>query len=685
MDDFMNAEGRATPKVVAGTAIDDSREETGGAAPGTAAEKQERRNRPSDWGHGQRTQRLKARRVDTLSGSRMKPPESKMKLPNNLASVPVSVTVATLLLKVPAVEPTLSISNVLQLFTDNPKLVAIPIVVGDLPRGIINRKTVIESFTKPYARELLGRKPIASFMDKRPLVIDIHTDIDDLSHTIMKSGMHHMHDGFIVTEGGRYAGMGTGYDLMRTITERTQANLYCLAHYDGLTGLPNRLLFLDRLNQTMAQAHRNERLVAVMLLDLDRFKAINDTLGHTMGDLLLKSVAERLVSCVREDDTVARLGGDEFTILLPEIRYIQDAAAVAQKILDTFARPFLLDGHEVFIGTSIGISFYPFHEELNALLRNADTAMYEAKRHGGNTYQFYTEEMSTVSLRRLSLEGALHRALERGEFVLHYQPLVDLIRGEIVGAEALVRWRHPELGLLGPMEFIPLAEENGLIVPIGEWVLRTACAQVRAWQEAGLRPIRVAVNLSARQFYQKDLVGFVTRILEQTGLDSRYLELEITESCLIQNTQMMIALLTELNRLGVRFSIDDFGTGYSSLSYLKRFPVDTLKIDRSFVCDIGTDPDDAAIVKAIIVLAQSLEMHVVAEGVETQTQLDFLRTYQCNEVQGYLISRPLPAEDFAALLTPETRGSAGQRHPTNRQYHLPVGGGHLGVPFGPLL
>jgi diguanylate cyclase (GGDEF)-like protein len=603
-------------------------------------------------------------------------------LHGNLASAPV--TVATLLLKVPPVDPSLPISSVLQLFTDNPKLVAIPIVVSGLPRGVINRKTVLESFTKPYARELLGRRPIASFMDRQPLIIDMHTNIDELSHTIMESGMHYMHDGFIITEGGRYAGMGTGYDLMRTITERTQKNLYCLAHYDALTGLPNRLLFLDRLSQSIAQAHRNERLVAVMLLDLDRFKAINDTLGHTMGDLLLKSAAERLAECVREDDTVARLGGDEFTILLPEIRYIEDAARVAEKILDTFARPFQLNGHELFVGASIGISLYPFDEELSVLLGNADTAMYEAKRHGGNTYQFYTAEMSTASLRKLSLEGALRRALERGEFVLHYQPQIELLHGKLVGAEVLVRWQHPELGLLGPMEFIPLAEENGLIVQIGEWVLRTACAQNCAWQKAGLPPIRISVNLSARQYYQKDLTDTVAHILKQTGLDSRYLELEITESCLMQNTQTTVALLTELSRIGVRISVDDFGTGYSSLAYLKRFPIDTLKIDRSFVCDIDTDPNDAAIVRAIIAMAQSLEMHVIAEGVETQNQLNFLRTYQCNEIQGYLVSQALATEDFALLLALETRSSTGLLRLSNRQYHLPAGGGRPEVPVSPL-
>ena len=570
------------------------------------------------------------------------PPKSKINLLPQAAP-----TVASLRLDIPSVAPDTAIVEVLRVFTENPELIAVPVVAGDAPVGIVNRKQIVERFTKLYARELLGRKPISSVMDHDPLIVDIQTDLDELSQTIMKRGMYYMYEGFIVTDNGRYAGMGTGYDLMKTITDRTQARLYRLAHYDPVTGLPNRLLFMDRLQQAIAQAQRNERLVAVMLLDLDRFKAINDSFGHSMGDLLLKGVAARLAGCVREDDTVARIGGDEFTVLLPEIRHIQDAATVAGKILKALAGPFSLGNHEIFVGTSIGIAFYPFHDDIETLLKSADNAMYRAKEQGGNGYEFYSAEISGASARQLSLEGALRGAVERDELVLHYQPQIDLTRGEIVGVEALVRWQHPERGLLGPMEFIPLAEENGLIVPIGEWVLRTACAQARAWQEAGLRPIRVAVNLSVRQFYQKNLVETVARILEQTGLDSRYLELEITESCLMQNTRTTVALLAELNRLGMRISIDDFGTGYSSLSYLKRFPVDTLKIDRSFICDIGTDHDDDAIVKAIIALAQSLELRVVAEGVETPEQLHFLRTHGCNEIQGYLISRPLPADEAA--------------------------------------
>ena len=313
---------------------------------------------------------------------------------------PKSVTAASLLRKTPALPPTLPVNEVFRLFADSPELISLPVVADGNPLGIVHRKQMLENFARPFARELFGRKPISAFMDTTPLIVDLHVDLDDLSHTIMESGMRYMHEGFILTEDGRYAGMGTGYDLLKTITERTQAHLYRLAHYDALTGLPNRLLFLDRLSQAMAQAHRNERLGAIMFLDLDRFKTINDNLGHANGDLLLRGISERLVICVREEDTVARLGGDEFTVLLPEIRYIQDAATVAQKILDQLARPFSLDGHETFIGASIGIALYPFDEHLDVLLHNADIAMYHAKAQGGNSYLFFSVEMNPPGRRR---------------------------------------------------------------------------------------------------------------------------------------------------------------------------------------------------------------------------------------------------------------------------------------------
>lgn len=563
-----------------------------------------------------------------------------------------ATTVADLLRKTPAIAPSLPVTEVFKVFADHPDLAAIPVVNDEsIPVGIVYRKKIIETFARPYTRELFGRKPIASFMDRDPLIVDIHTGLDDLGRLIAKTEAPHAPEGFIVADREKYAGMGTSHDLMKAIAERTQANLYRLAHYDALTGLPNRLLFLDRLNQAMVQAQRNERLVAVMLLDLDRFKAINDNLGHSMGDRLLRDVAGRLARCVREDDTVARLGGDEFTILLPEIRYIQDGAIVAQKILDELSQPFDLDGNEVFIGTSIGIALYPFDEQLEILLRNADIAMYHAKERGGNSYLFYATEMNTANLRRLSLESALRRALERNEFILHYQPQLDLKTGCIVGAEALIRWRHPTLGQIQPMEFIPLAEETGLIIPIGEWALRTACAQNIAWQEAGWPPIRVAVNLSVRQFHQKDLVDTVSRLLEPARIGSCCLEIEITESCLMQNTQTTTALLNALNDLGVQFSVDDFGTGYSSLNYLKRFSIDTLKIDSSFVRDIITDPDDAAIVTAIIAMAHALGIKTIAEGVETREQLQFLCQRHCDEIQGYLVSPPVPAGEFVQLFT----------------------------------
>ena len=428
--------------------------------------------------------------------------------------------------------------------------------------------------------------------------------------------------------------------------KRAEERLSYLAHHDALTNLPNRMLFIDRLGQALSRAPWHKRLAAVLFLDLDHFKRINDTLGHTMGDLLLKEVAKRLAQCSRQGDTVARMGGDEFTIILADIAHAQDVPKVAQKIIDIFSKRFVVGDHEIFITTSVGISLYPDDgEDPEALLKNADAAMYRAKEIGRNTYQYFSIDMNTKASERLALETDLRHALEREEFLVHYQPQVDLNTGQIIGMEALVRWQHPDLGLVPPAKFIPLAEDTGLIAPIGEWVLRTACAQNKAWQTAGLPPIRVGVNLSARQFQCQNLVEMIVRILKETGLDPTYLELELTESVLMQNTEAIIATLCELDAMGINISIDDFGTGYSSLSYLKRFPINRLKIDQSFVRDITTDPDDAAIVTAIITLAHSLKLKVIAEAVETEEQLAFLRSLNCDEMQGYLFSRPLPMDE----------------------------------------
>ncbi len=433
--------------------------------------------------------------------------------------------------------------------------------------------------------------------------------------------------------------------------KRVEQSIRHMAHHDALTGLPNRALFRDRLTHAMAQADRYHQKLAVMFLDLDRFKAINDTLGHNVGDQLLKIAAERLRSCVRDSDTVARLGGDEFTVVVEDIIEDQDAASVAQKILDTLSQPFNLYGHEVFISVSVGVTLYPNDDEnADNLLRNADSAMYRAKEFGRNNFQFYVADMNVKARERLMLESALRRALDRGEFMLYYQPRVDLLSGKVIGAEALLRWRHPDLGLVPPSEFIPILDETGMIIPVGDWALREACRQNRAWQDSGLPPIRVAVNLSVRQFIQKDLADTVIRALAAVGLAAEHLELEITEDLFLEHNETNIVTLSRLKKMGIHISIDDFGTGYSSLSYLKRLPIDTLKIDQSFVRDIGTDPDNKAIASAIIAMAASLRLNVLAEGVETDEQLAFLRAQGCNEIQGFSFSHPLPADEFAQLL-----------------------------------
>ncbi len=441
--------------------------------------------------------------------------------------------------------------------------------------------------------------------------------------------------------------------IKRNITEKKvyERKLDHLAHHDHLTGLPNRLLFSDRLTQSIAVAQRRNKLAAVMFLDLDRFKYINDTLGHNVGDSLLKQVAHRLSLTLRRADTIARMGGDEFTIILGDIDSPQDATRVAKKVLDSLTKPFLLDGRELFVTTSVGISVYPNDGvDVETLVRNADTAMYQAKEEGRNCYHIYTNELNTAAMERMTMENSLRKALEREEFVVYYQPRVDLKTGQILGAEALVRWRHPEFGLVAPVQFIPLCEETGLIVPLSEWVLRESCKQNKAWQDAGYDPISIAVNISVKQVEQRGLRATVTRALRDTGLNPIYLDLELTESTLMQDPKRTITVLGKIKDMGVQISIDDFGTGYSSLSYLKQFPVDAVKIDQSFVKHVTTDPDDAAIAGAVVAMAHSLKLRVIAEGVETLQQLEFLRELNCDEMQGYFVSRPVPADEFEHLL-----------------------------------
>jgi len=399
------------------------------------------------------------------------------------------------------------------------------------------------------------------------------------------------------------------------------------------------------------QARKSARMVAILFVDLDNFKLVNDTLGHHYGDLLLRQVARRLESCVGEADMVARQGGDEFAVILESIASPVDAAAVASRVLDALAPKFEVGGHEFFITASVGINVYPLDDsDVHDLLKNADAAMYLAKERGRNSYCFFTREVHQRARERFLLEGSLRRAIERGEFELHYQPQVVLATGRIVGVEALVRWRDAERGLLEPLEFIPAAEANGLILAIGEWVLREACRQCKAWERAGASPFTMAVNISARQFAQPDLVERVEAILAETGLDPRLLELELTESMLMKNVQETATTLERLHALGVALAIDDFGTGHSSLDYLRRFPVGKLKIDKSFVQDVGHDAHDAAIVKAIVGLAHNLELKVVAEGVETLSQRAFLAACGCNEAQGYHFAMPQPAAEVGELL-----------------------------------
>ena len=449
--------------------------------------------------------------------------------------------------------------------------------------------------------------------------------------------------GLIDPETGRFTEI---IAVSRDISERRRAEeqIEYQAYHDALTGLPNRLLFRDRLTIALAHAKRQQTPLAVMFLDLDRFKYVNDTLGHSLGDEMLRAIAARLKAVLREGDTIARMGGDEFTVLLSDLHSPEDAAKIAQKILETVAYPISVEGHELYVTTSIGIALFPNDgDSAESLLKNADSAMYRAKEAGRNSYQLCTPAMNSRAAERLSVENALRRAVDRNEMVLHYQPQVRLDTRQITGMEALLRWNRPGHGLVSPLTFIGIAEETRLIVPIGEWVLREACRQARAWQRGPYPSLRISVNLSPRQFQQSDLTAVVARVLEETDFDPRFLELEITESTAMINTDRTIATLAGLRELGVRIALDDFGTGHSSLGYLRRFPIDRVKIDREFIQEIDKSRSNRAIVSSIVSMAHGLDLAVTAEGVETEAQVTFLREQKCEEVQGFLFGRPMPA------------------------------------------
>lgn len=452
-------------------------------------------------------------------------------------------------------------------------------------------------------------------------------------------------------------------ELQQEIIERQRAEekVNRMAYYDSLTNLPNPTLFRDRFTHELGRSGGARKMLATIFLALDRFKNINDTLGQATGDELLRGVAERLAGCIRKTDTAAYFGGSEFALLINEVGGVEDCAKIAEKIKNSLLPPFNCGEQELYITASVGISLSPNDgDDCQTLLRNASTALYRARQSGGDNYQFYTACMHERALKSLSLENSLRRGLEREEFVLHYQPQICAKSGQLTGTEALVRWQHPELGMVPPLDFIPIAEATGLIVPLGEWVLRTACQQNAAWQRAGFSPLRVGVNLSLRQFQQSNLVETVSRILTVSGLEPQYLELELTESSLMDNAELTIETLNRLRNLGLKISIDDFGSGYSSLSYLKNLPIDTLKIDRTFVTDVAVGSSDAAIVKTIITLAHNLRLKTIAEGVENREQSTILSDLGCDEMQGYLFSKPLSADALESFLSEKQTEILGQ-------------------------
>lgn len=545
--------------------------------------------------------------------------------------------------------------GILNRFLADHDIYALPVVdAAAKPVALVERKRFVEFFSKPYSRELFGRRRIIDLLaydgyeSFAPIIVEDTCSVEDASKIVIDAGMQHMVTGFIVTSEGRYLGVASGHDLLNIITQRKQAELYFLAHYDNLTGIPNRMLLGDRLEQACREAERSRRLVALLFIDVDRFKQINDSLGHSVGDAVLRTVVERLKASARRADTVARLGGDEFVVLMEDIEAAEDVEVVAHRVVESMRDPMDVLGHALIVTVSVGSALYPDDDTAaSPLLAKADAAMYEAKTNGRNVFRKYSAGTAMYNPAGVTLQNELRRAIEGDELVLHFQPQMDLASHAIRGVEALVRWQHPTRGLISPAHFIPVAEDCGLIVPLGEWVLRRALKQLKSWQRQGLPPFRVSVNISALHFHQCAFPDFLKAQLAENGVDPRLVELELTESMLMQNVEHVLQTLEEIRCLGVSLAIDDFGTGFSSLSYLRRFPIDRLKIDQSFVRDIDRSPANESIARAIVALANSLSLDIVAEGIETVSEKGVLEHMRCREGQGFLFARPLPAEDFA--------------------------------------
>jgi diguanylate cyclase (GGDEF)-like protein len=541
-------------------------------------------------------------------------------------------------------------------FREEPDTLIIPVLDDeDRPIGLVERNAFFLRMAAEYGRALYANRPISTLMDNEPLVVDADMALADFTTDSLSYRASDLLRGFIVTDGGRYLGVGTVLALLQAANEtnrRGVMQIAQLAHYDALTELPNRVLFQKHLVEALSRRARSGDQLAVHFIDLDRFKTVNDTLGHPLGDALLRVAAERLRGCVREGDTVARLGGDEFAVVQTGLTDMSGATRLAERVVEAMAAPFDIQGHQVMIGASVGVSAAPSDgDDADALLKKADMALYRAKADGRGAFHFFERAMGEQLQARRALELDLRRALVAGEFQLYYQPLYNLGDDRVTGCEALLRWNHPERGMVSPADFIPLAEEIGLIVQLGEWVLREASAEAARWPDH----VRLAVNLSPAQFRDRGLVRTVISALAVSGLPAERLELEITESVLLQDNAANMSMLHDLKALGVRISMDDFGTGYSSLSYLRSFPFDKIKIDQTFVRDILEDSDALAIIKAVLDLGASLGIVTTAEGVETVEQLNALRDQGCAEIQGYFISRPAPASEIARMLNVEAR------------------------------